>query len=332
MTKLSASFKLTPTFPLIVECKDDEAFCYNFFSGEFDVSVNISIMEYSPKRGVVGSDLYKRLADRVEIVVTKEVGIIPEVPLTERGGRDFTKVTSYFNDLKGGYQEVAQSYYKRIINYFKFELRQPFLETEYINDDELSNPVWFDSSGIDYGVVSLTHNVQPIPGMSRSCLGIETLKTEHANLVKKYIEKNNDTELFQQILSDAQAAILSGDLRRATFELAVVCELSTKRKYFAENGISGLAFDYFEDKGKVKVTVIELITKVASEVLGESFQTFSQEDYKNIDYLFRCRNKVAHRGQIMFKDDSGNVTIPDQECLEAWYSSVSTLLKWLLSK
>ncbi len=323
---------ITPTFPLIVECKEGDEFIYSIDDGEYNLKIIIPFMENGPKNGFVNSDLYKQLADRIEINITKEVEYIPEIPLTEEGGRDYTKVSSYFNDQKVGYSEIAIIYYKRLINYFKFKLSQPYLDSEYVNQDEFSNPVWSDSYGINYGTVGGIHHVQSIPGMSRTCLGIKTLKAENTSSVKSFLEEDYEAELYQQILSDAQAAILSGDLRRAIFEMAVVCELFTKRIYFSNNGVSGLAFDYFEDKGKVKITVIELITGVAAEVLGESFKVFSGIDYENIDFLFRCRNKVAHRGNVFFKNDMGKVIRPDQKLIENWYDSVGVLLEWLQSK
>lgn len=332
MAKLAAKFSISPNFPLIVECEKGDQYSYSFSEEEFEIQINLPIMDGSPKSGFVDSNLYKQLVDRVEIVVTKEVGTIPEIPLTENGGRDYSKVSQYFDGLKNGYSEIAEFFYKRLIQYLKFELKQPHQNHEYTNRDQFSNPSWTSDNGINYGTVSFVHHVKPIPGMHGDSLGVETLKIEHKSSIARYLKHEIKIELFQEIMSDAQAAVFSGDIRRAVFEMAVVCELSTKRKYFAEGGISGLAFDYFEDKGKVKVTVIELISNVALEVIGESFKSQSPEDFINIDYLFRCRNKVAHRGDVVFKDDSGVLIRPDLRLVKNWFMSVMNLLAWLSSK
>lgn len=332
MAKLIATFLITPTFPFVVECKDGEEYSYSFNDDEYGVKINLPLMEGSPKSGRVGSDLYKQLVEEVEIILSKEVEHIPEIPINENGGRDLYKVSSFYHGIKDGYSERAERYYQRLIRFLKYDLRQPFQDDENINKDQFSNPSWSDDKGNIFGVISHIHHVQPVPGMDGDVLGAETLKTSHSQIVEQCFKAAKDIELYQEILSDAQAAIFNEDLRRAIFEMAIVCELSTKRKYFSEGGISGLAFDFFEDKGKIKITVLELISTVGAEALGESFKTKSPDDFKNIDYLFRCRNKVAHRGKALFKNYSGATVEPDLEMIKGWYKSVESLLQWLSSK
>lgn len=332
MAKLIAKFIATPTSPLIVECRDGEKYSYLISEGEYEIRLNLPIMEGSPESGRVGSDLYKKLVEKVEIIVTKEVDNIPEIPINENGGRDLYKVSSFFASVKDGYSEIAKKYYRRLIRFMKYDLKQPFQDEKSLNEDQFSNPSWSDDQGNIFGAISCIHHVQPIAGMDGRTIGTETLKTTNTELLQKSLGEEKDIELYQEILSDAQAAIFSGNIRRAVFEMAIVCELSTKRKYFSEGGVSGLAFDYFEDKGKIKVTVLDLISSVGEEALGESFKDKSPDDFKNIDYLFRCRNKVAHRGKTLFKDASGVVTKPDIKIVGNWYESVEALLQWLSSK
>lgn len=331
MEKLIATFIITPTFPLIVECKDGEEYSYSICEGYYEIKINLSFMDGSPKSGRVDSDLYKQLVDKVEIIVSNEVDSIPEILINENGSRDLHKISSFDDGVKGGYSQLAQKYYQRLISFVKYNLKQPFQDDEYINKDQFSNPSWSDAKGNIFGTISAVHHVQPVPGMDGKPLGSETLKISHSGLIQQALSEEKYIELYQEILSDAQAAIFSEDIRRAVFELAIVCELSTKRKYFSEGGIPGLAFDYFEDKGKIKVTVLELISTIGEEALGESFKIRSPDDFRNIDYLFRCRNKVAHRGKVLFKDDSGVVTEPDIRMIEGWFESVETLLQWLSS-
>ncbi len=332
MAQLIATFIITPTFPLIIECKDGEEYSYLFEDGEYRAKLNLPIMEGSPKSGRLDSDQYKQLADKVEIIISKEVENIPEIPINENGGRDLYKVSSFYNSIKTGYSDIAEKCYRRLIRFIKYDLKQPFQDEGYINKDQFSNPSWSDDKGNIIGAISPIHHVQPVPGMDGNTLGSETLKASHKQLVEKCLTEDKYIELYQEILSDAQEAIYSEDLRRAIFEMAIVCELSTKRKYFSEGGVSGLAFDYFEDKGKIKITVLELISTVGAEALGESFKANSPDDFKNIDYLFRCRNKVAHRGKALFKNDNGAVTEPDIKIIKEWYKSVECLLQWLSSK
>ena len=99
MAKLFAQFNIDPTFPLIVECKEDEELFIEFKDNEYDIRIQLPVMEYGLKSGRVNSDLYKQLVNKIVITVTKEVDDIPEIPLTEEGGKDYSQVAPYFNNL-----------------------------------------------------------------------------------------------------------------------------------------------------------------------------------------------------------------------------------------
>lgn len=332
MAKLSAIFSIDLEFPIIVECKDEDHYLYSLDHCEYHVDIELQFMDGSPKRGYVDSDLFKKLVNKIEITVTRDVEDIPVIPTNEMGGSDFTKVSGYFKNLTKEYSDVAETYYKNLIRIVKFDLKQPFHDEDNYDCDCFSNPRWSIVNGDYIGTVGFYHRVKVIPGMCENNLGAKPLRINQKQEVETKLKVNACTELYQEILSDAQAAVFNGDIRRAVFEMAIVCELSTKRKYFNEGGISGLAFDYFEDKGKIKVTVLELISSVAEEALGESFKKHLPNDYVNIDYLFRCRNKVAHRGQVAYKDDSSNLIRPNHVMVKKWFSSVEALLSWLSSK
>jgi hypothetical protein len=112
-------------------------------------------------------------------------------------------------------------------------------------------------------------------------------------------------------------------------ELAIGCEIMVKRTFFSQNTPAGAAFDYFEDKALVRVKVIDLIDRVASEAFGRSFKEDHPNHYKNIDYLFRCRNKIAHRGSLSYRDDSGDSQEASFDTIKDWWVSISELRCWL---
>ncbi|MBM0741382.1 hypothetical protein JOY44_07075 [Phormidium sp. CLA17] len=134
---------------------------------------------------------------------------------------------------------------------------------------------------------------------------------------------------YEEILSESQASVFNGNLRRAVLELAIACELATKQSFFGEASRAGLAFEYLEDKGRVNVKVLDLITGVAVQVIGQSFKDFDKNAYIDIDHLFRCRNKVAHRGEPKFKDDTGKEYEISEEILQRWWDSAEKLFRWL---
>ncbi len=90
-----------------------------------------------------------------------------------------------------------------------------------------------------------------------------------------------------------------------------------------------MAFEYLEDKGRINITVLKLIDAVAKQVFGESFKDFNKDAYKNIDYLFRCRNKVAHRAEVVYRDDRNVLHKIDLSTLNQWWESIGKMFDWL---
>lgn len=217
--------------------------------------------------------------------------------------------------------------FKRIILYFKYNLNQPLLDDVTFNKNKFGNIQWSDDAGHEYGslVISFTSTIITV----NESLDVKPYKEADTNKLLDYLKDDSRIDLQHQILSDAQAALIGGNLRRGVFEMAVACELSVKRTFFSKNSVASDAFEYLEDKGKVKISVLEFISKVASEVFGESFKETHGEDFENIDYLFRCRNKIAHRGELTFKDINGIHQEATDEMTKKWYLSVRCLLKWL---
>ena len=334
MAILSASYNLTPSSPLISNLKDGESLKFEFSHREYNIRISLPIAKYSPKSGYVTSDYYKQFTDVITIDISKNVESTPEIPITDNGGQDFSKLTEYFKPYKEEYAEVAILFYKRLISFFKYQLNQPHLNENTINKEQFYNPYWSNDTGIDYGPVSPTHYVKYHPGLHDDSLSIKAIIKDDIEKLTDYLmcdENSDEIELHIQIISDAQAAILNGNLRRGVFELAIACELAIKRAFFSADTFSTRAFDYFEDKSLLNVPLIDYIHKVARSVFDESFKDYSNDDYKNIEYLISCRNKVAHRGVTTFKYNNETIT-PDQKMVEAWHSSAKKLLDWLESK
>jgi hypothetical protein len=176
MTILTAKFKINPSHSIVVECKDIEIFSYALSEDEYSVSVKLIGMEGSRKSGRVNSDIYKQLVDKIEIIISKEVGEVPDIPKTEQGGRDFTNVGGYFSEKKNEYSPVANKIYRRLIRFVKYELKQPYMNSAEIDKDQLLNPSWKDSNGDNYGCPSITMNAEIIPVMDGNYLGSTALR------------------------------------------------------------------------------------------------------------------------------------------------------------
>jgi hypothetical protein len=138
-----------------------------------------------------------------------------------------------------------------------------------------------------------------------------------------------EPELYEELLSDAHAALFQGHLRRAILELALSCEIATKRAFFGKESVAASAYEYLEDKGQVRASVPDLLGQVAKHAFGKSFKDTNSNAYKQIDYLFRCRNKIAHRGECKYNDDEGHTHTVDQATANVWLKAAHHLLEWL---
>ena len=115
--------------------------------------------------------------------------------------------------------------------------------------------------------------------------------------------------------------------------MALAVEVMVKKKFFGSDVAVGAAFEYLEDKGKVNVRVVDLLHSTAVAVYKrESFKETNPNEYEHLDRLFRARNKVAHRGKTVFRDDKGKFHVVDDAILLLWWDVVTTLRSWLRGK
>ena len=335
MAVLSAKYTISPSVPLLIEIKEGESLAFEYSYREYEIQLKLPPLANGDKSGHVESDYWKQFSDPVIIIVSKEVGDTPDIPINDNGGRDLYKLSDYFEEHKKYFGEVAETSYRRLIKYFKYRLNQPFLDEHYLIDQELKNPVWVSDTGVDYGCIRPTGIATSYPGLHRDCMGIKTLRKNGLKQVSEFVlnhDGKDELELHREILSDAQTVILCGELRRSVVDLAVTIEIAVKRAYFSGASESARAFEYLEDKGDIKTKLPEYIHKVAEAVFGESFKSDERKKhYDNVLKVISCRNKAAHKGTLKFNYDNETGITPDQEMIEEWYESVVILLDWLES-
>jgi hypothetical protein len=72
-----------------------------------------------------------------------------------------------------------------------------------------------------------------------------------------------------------------------------------------------------------------MIHPVAKKTFGKSFMEDEKPHYHNIEFLFRCRNKVAHRGELVYKDNPDRLCPVDKGKLVEWWEFAEILRVWL---
>ena len=217
-----------------------------------------------------------------------------------------------------------------MIRYFRFALGTPFLEEFVQGHQFFRNPNWKNDAGETVGKGAQTLVFPRVPGIYGEMNIRHLSETNRADL-NAFLLNPKNFSVSEQLIDTARTASFEGNLQRSVLELAIACEIIVKRRFFTDDSPAGAAFDYLEDKAKVNVRVLELIDAVAQAAFGKSFKVECADDYRNIDYLFRCRNKIAHRGELSLRDVAGHRLVPDRELIENWFNSVLQLKAWLMN-
>jgi hypothetical protein len=105
-------------------------------------------------------------------------------------------------------------------------------------------------------------------------------------------------------------------------------EVVVERRFFSDNSPAISAFDYLGEQSRVRVRVIDFIHGVLRKAFGKRFKEDHPDHYANIDHLFQCRNKVAHTGDLFYREKNSFKTA-DYAVIAGWWDSVMTLINWL---
>lgn len=245
------------------------------------------------------------------------------------------KYPHYFADRTDIYAQAAINVLNKLLRFFKYKLGNPSLHDVSLNNHAgFDNPEWEDCNGTKIDPGFNTNSGSRAGGITYyNFLGIKSYnKNVHGTSLQQALRILHEPELFEEILSDARTAIVQDNYRRAILEMAIACEIYVKQFFFSTSELSSAVFDYLEEKRKIEVGVMDLIHNISKYAFGESFKDIKKKDYRNIDYLFRARNKIAHQGQCFYKDDKGIKKDIYDDTLKAWWESINSLLSWLSSK
>ncbi|MBI5048159.1 MAG: hypothetical protein HZB54_04350 [Deltaproteobacteria bacterium] len=328
MNKLVATFEIQLPSWLLVQCSEKDDISYNVKIANFEVKMQL--IHNGPKTKRKDEKYWTLAISRVRISVSRHEHVKPPpVRITNNIVRGYSVQADYFEERLPEYQKTAVTALNRLILFFKYKLQAPLLNEFDVADECFMNPQWTDEYGKEVGKGMQGDMVPAIIGFSSPKFGIKKMTVSDDEALKRALQTPIVPELFEEILSDAQAAIVQNNLRRGILEMAIVCEIAVKHAFFAKYSTAGAAYEYFEDKGRINISVLELIHGAAKEAFGESFKEFSEKAYKDIVFLFRCRNKIAHRGEITYGDDAGIVHTVDRGEIEKWWVSVEMFLDWL---
>lgn len=331
MIQLTANFVVDFPGHCIIAWPEDEDVSFDCEIDDFKVKIKL-LPEYSRTKES-NDEHWTYILHQAHISISKEEQEAP--PKFIHDTQDNINASHsaqiiYFDKRRNSYSRTAQEATNRIIRFFKYKLNTPYLREFPLDQcfQCFQNPKWTNQSGEEVGNDTHIFVANRIPGFEGE-LGVSKFTKNLAGNLKDALERPLELNLYEELISDAQSALFEGNIRRGVLELAIGCEIIVKRTFFSQNTPAGAAFDYLEDKSLVRVTVIDLIDHIASEAFGRSFRIDHPAHYINIVYLFRCRNKIAHRGELLYRDNSRNYQQADFDTIANWWTSISKLRCWL---
>jgi hypothetical protein len=257
---------------------------------------------------------------------------VPDVVVSEAGGHDYTPRTPYFQQRAPEYSAAARTCLERFLTFVRFGLGQPLLwGAGDAPPRAIESTTWLDADG-----TPINPGIQVLGSIS---IGLRDkgwhshpLSAADEARIRLALKASPDPPLHHVILAQGKDAAIAGDLRRAVMELAIASEVAVKHAFFAPNSPAGEAFEYFEDKSLLRAGVIDLLGEPSRRAFGEGFKDHDEAACQAVEYLFRCRNKVVHRGQLVFRDAKSIVCVADQAVIRDWLGAVLRLFEWLEAK
>lgn len=327
MITLVANFNIEFPGVLFFKWPENEEIIFNFSIDEFSIKIQFIPDSNSRSKDKDDEDWsYYIKEGLIQVSKMEEIGP-PVVNPDENGIRDYSIQSEYFSKRIIEYGAIAQLFTNKLIDFFKFNMKTPYLYKLHGGHECFQNAKWTDDSGKEIGKGTTVFVAKRRPGVWGE-LGVKKFTPESISSLNTTFEESLDISLHEEILSEAQTALFENNIRRAVLEIAIACEILIKRYFFKEQTPAGAAFDYLEDKAQVRVRVLDFIDKISMEAFNKSYKIDHSEHFKNIDCLFRCRNKVAHRGVLAYRDDGGNTIEVDNHMVTDWWNSVTHLMNW----
>jgi len=333
MSKLTACYKIPLDQFLYVKHKVDKGFTYKTKIDDFEVQIQLLPYKKGLKHQFSDEEESTYCISEISVSVSKPMA--DEIPpvLIIGNSDDYSLRGQYFIIFMPDFQRIAHTAVKRTIKYFKYALMNPLLEQIPYSSQYFNSPSWFDEYGNEIKPGASIVSIKNSAGFGSCDFGIRPLTAELEPELEKAIENELKPELTEELLSDAQAAIFQNNYRRAVLEMAMACELAIKRTYFSKSTAAGRAHEFMEDRQKISMNITDYIDGVAEFALGETFlKATSKGDFINIQHLFRGRNKIVHRGDLVFRDDKNKEHRIDHAVLVRWWISVEKLFAWLDKK
>jgi hypothetical protein len=352
MLRLTATFKVSLANPLYINRPPQQEGVRTIQELRFpvridDCDVEIALVEVHHAMTGGGRTIWAVSEVRVSISRSETLEPSP-IQRTAQGRRDFCDRWPYFQERDAIYRGAAIKVLRRLVCFFKYRQAHALLRYRQApglrRDDSLvdfmSDLQWTDETWTDETGQQLPSGIAPLRELSLYGIelddevGIQALAAaDDPALQQALAEPPLEPELYEELLSDARAALFQGSLRRAILELAMSCEVAIKQAFF-DKGTEEALFEYFDERKQLRHSVggfAKLLGEPAQRILGQNFQKAKRRAYFDIDNLFQCRNQIAHgkAREYTYKNQRGRCRPVNQPVVKAWFKSAKCLFTWL---
>lgn len=302
MERLVARFTITLAEPILVEDRESAIHTFKVTHDTYHVEVTWGQED-------VPSHMWKSSSNTPCYGISR-LNISVSLPEVEPYPEGVEERSSYIEPRLKAYARVAADVSNRLLKYFKLTLGNPLLQETSTQDWIFSNPEWSDENGTPLPRALLIIKSQLPVGLTHSpAFGIRVFTPAQSYELEKALQADGTYEVYEELLADARAALIQGNLRRAVLEMAIAGEVATKQ--------------LFSKKGRRAASNIPVALHTsAKKAFGTSFCQSNPKDWHNIESLFQCRNNVAH----------GNIQNIEFNTLRDWWDSLDALIAWVRSK
>ncbi len=338
MVRLTATFQVALASPLFVNRPPQQAGVRTLQALRYPIRIDESEVEVALveiHHAMTEDDRTIWAVPHVRVSVSQSETVAPPpVQRTAQGGRDFRDRRAYFRERDAIYRGAAIKALHRLVRFFKYRQAHALLRyrqapalrrhdslADFMNDLQWTDETWTDETGQEFPSGSDPLREFSIYGIELDNeVGMKALvAADEPALQQALTETPLEPEPYEELLSDARAALFQGGLRRAILELAMSCEVETRHVFLIKASMGG----YEGQK------ILVLLDREARQEFGQSFKDVDPTTYKNIDHLFRCRNQIVHWGKRQYKDDQGCEHTVDQATVKEWFKAADRLFHWL---
>ena len=280
MLRLTATFKVSLASPLFVDRPPRQEGVHTIPPLRYDTRIEDSDVEIALVEAYHAMTSMDRGGDilrgpiwavpRIHVSVSRSETVEPPpIQRTAQGGRDFRDRWPYVRERDPIYREAAIEALHRLACFFKYRQAHALLRYRQApglrrNDslvDFMSDLQWTDETWTDETGQELQTGITPLRELSLYGIelddevGIKALAAaDDSALQQALADPPIEPELYEELLSDARAALFQGSPRRAVLELAISCEVAIKHAFF-DKGTEAALSNYFDERKQLRENV-----------------------------------------------------------------------------